>query len=131
ITEHQLAGALGASSARVVMASMLRGRDMHLEDVARLLDETSHVIQFNRELLRAVLEHLSQGVSVVDAELRLVAWNKRYLEPFEYPKGMVTVGRPIEELLRYTVQRGLLRDADVQAPMARRVDRRRTGIPDT
>src|SRR5882672_5096424 len=110
ITEHQLAGALGASSARLVMASILRGRDMHLEDVARLLDETSHVIQFNRELLRAVLEHLSQGVSVVDAELRLVAWNKRYLELFGYPSGMVVIGRPIEELLRYNVQRGLLRD---------------------
>jgi PAS domain S-box-containing protein len=131
VTEHQLAGALGASSARLVMASMLRGRDMHLEDVARLLDETSHVIQFNRELLRAVLEHLSQGVSVVDAELRLVAWNKRYLELFDYPGGMVAVGRPIEELLRYNVQRGLLRDADVEAAMRRRIERMRSGNPYT
>ena len=131
ITEHQLAAALGASSARLVMASMLRGRDMHLEDVARLLDETSHVIQFNRELLRAVLEHLSQGVSVVDAELRLVAWNKRYLELFDYPKGMVVVGRPIEDLLRFNVQRGLLRDADVEGAMRRRLERMRAGTPYT
>jgi PAS domain S-box-containing protein len=130
-TEYQLAGALGASSARLVMASMLRGRDMHLEDVARLLDETSHVIQFNRELLRAVLEHLSQGVSVVDSELRLVAWNKRYLELFDYPKGMVMVGRPIEDLLRFNVQRGLLRDKDAEAAMRRRLERMREGSPYT
>src|SRR5262249_31620602 len=32
VTEHLLTGALGASSARLVMASMLRGRDMQLEE---------------------------------------------------------------------------------------------------
>jgi Na+/proline symporter/signal transduction histidine kinase len=127
VTEHLLAGALGASSARVVMASMLRGRDMQLEEVVRLLDETSHVIQFNRELLRAALEHLSQGVSVVDAELRLVAWNKRYLKLFEYPPGMVTVGRPIEELMRYNASKGLLRSANIEEAMRRRLEHMRAG----
>jgi Na+/proline symporter/signal transduction histidine kinase len=127
VTEHLLAGALGASSARVVMASMLRGRDMQLEDVVRLLDETSHLIQFNRELLRAALEHLSQGVSVVDAELRLVAWNKRYLDLFEYPPGMVAVGRPIEELMRYNASRGLLHSTDLDEAMRRRLEHMRAG----
>jgi signal transduction histidine kinase len=131
LTEHQLTAALGASSARLVMATMLQGRDMHIEDVARLLDETSHEIQFNRELLRAVLEHLSQGVSVVDAELRLVAWNRRYLELFDYPKGLVVVGRPIEDLLRFNVQRGLLRDADLDGALRRRLERMRAGTPYT
>ena len=127
VTEHLLAGALGASSARLVMASMLRGRDMQLEEVVRLLDETSHVIQFNRELLRAALEHLSQGISVVDAELRLVAWNKRYLELFEYPPGMVSVGRPIEEMMRYNASKGLLRGADIDEAMRRRLAHMRAG----
>jgi PAS domain S-box-containing protein len=127
VTEHLLAGALGASSARLVMASMLRGRDMQLEDVVRLLDETSHVIQFNRELLRAALEHLTQGVSVVDAELRLVAWNKRYVELFEYSPGLVAVGRPIEELMRYNAARGLLRAQDLEQALHRRLEHMRAG----
>jgi PAS domain S-box-containing protein len=127
VTEHLLAGALGASSARRVMASMLRGRDMQLEEVVRLLDETSHVIQFNRELLRAALEHLPQGVSVVDAELHLVAWNRRYLELFEYPPGMVAVGRPIEELMRYNASRGLLQSTDIDEAMRRRLSHMRAG----
>ena len=125
--EHQLAGALGASTARLVMASMLRGRDMEIEEVVRLLDETSHVIQFNRELLRAALEHLSQGVSVVDAELKLVAWNNRYVELFEYPPGLITVGRPIEEVLRFNATRGLLHAADIEAALSRRLDHMRAG----
>ena len=126
-TEHLLAGALGAASARLVMASMLRGRDMQLEEVVRLLDETSQVIQFNRELLRAALEHLSQGVSVVDAELRLVAWNQRYLELFQYPPGLAVIGRPIDELMRYNAARGLLGNGNLDEAVRRRLDHMRAG----
>jgi Na+/proline symporter/signal transduction histidine kinase len=127
VVEHGLAGALGASSARLVMASMLRGRNMQLEEVVRLLDETSHEIHFNRELLRAALEHLAQGVSVVDAELRLVAWNRRYVELFDYPPELVVIGRPIEELIRCNARRGLLAAADVEQSIRRRLDFMRAG----
>ena len=127
VVEHGLAGALGASSARLVMASMLRGRNMPLEDVVRLLDETSHEIHFNRELLRAALEHLAQGISVVDSEQRLVAWNRRYIELFHYPPDLVAVGRPIESLMRYNAARGLLASADVEHAIRRRLDFMRAG----
>ncbi|HUS24237.1 MAG TPA: NahK/ErcS family hybrid sensor histidine kinase/response regulator, partial [Candidatus Binatia bacterium] len=126
-TERLLAGALGASSARVMVASMLRGRDMELEDVIRLLDETSHALQFSRELMQAALEHLAQGVSVVDGELRLVAWNRRYVELFGYPKELVTVGRPIEDLVRFNASQGLLGPGDVEALVQRRLVRMRAG----
>jgi Na+/proline symporter/signal transduction histidine kinase len=125
--EHLLAGVLGTSSARLVLGTTLRGRDMQAEDVVRLLDETSHAIQFNRELLRAALENLSQGVSVVDADLCLVAWNQRYQQLFEYPDGMVAVGRPIEDLIRYNAQRGWVVSADVDAAVARRLAHMRAG----
>ncbi|GFF08969.1 hypothetical protein SM139_4013, partial [Stenotrophomonas maltophilia] len=39
------------------------------------------------------LEHLPQGVVVIDRELRLVAWNSRYLELFRFPQDLVRVGR--------------------------------------
>ena len=127
VVEHGLAGALGASSARLVMASMLRGRNMPLEEVVRLLDETSHEIHFNRELLRAALEHLAQGVSVVDSELRLVAWNRRYVQLFDYPAELVVVGRPIEELMRFNARRGLLANDDLEAAIRRRLEFMRAG----
>lgn len=126
-TEHLLAGTLGTSSARVVIASALRGRDMQLEDVIQLLDETSHVIHFNRELLRSTLEHLSQGVSVVDQDLRLVAWNQRYIDLFSYPAGMVDVGVPIEQLVRFNASRGLLGHGDAEAQVHRRLEHMRAG----
>lgn len=79
----------------------------------------------------ASLEHLPQGVSVVDAELRLVAWNRRYVEIFRYPPELMQVGRPIEDLLRYNAQRGLLGGAgpDDEPAVQRRLEHLRAGTP--
>ncbi|MGA4817337.1 PAS domain-containing protein [Pseudomonas aeruginosa] len=44
---------------------------------------------------------------MVDQSLRLVAWNHRYLELFEYPDGLIYVGRPIADIIRYNADRGL------------------------
>ena len=40
------------------------------------------------------MENVAQGISVADSEARLVAWNGRYLEMFDYPPDMISVGRP-------------------------------------
>mgnify|MGYP001182219360 FL=1 len=104
--ERMLAAVLGASSARVVMESALDGRRMQLEEVATIVGETSQVLQFNRELLQVTFESLSQGIMVVDRELRLVAWNRRYAELFDYDEGFLRVGKRIAAIVRYNVERG-------------------------
>jgi len=105
-TERLLAGAIGGASARRVLTTALRGSGLDLGEVVSLLDEASQELRFNRELLAATLENISQGISVVDAEMRLVAWNRRYLEMFEYPEGLVYVGRAVDDLIRYNAERG-------------------------
>ncbi len=64
---------------------------------------------------------------MVDANLRLVAWNQRYEELFDYPHDMVAVGRPIEDLIRYNAQRGWLVTDDVERSVARRLQFMRAG----
>lgn len=76
-----------------------------------------------------VLERLPQGVSVVDAQLRLVAWNTRYAQVFAYPAELLQPGRPIEDLFRYNAQRGLLGPGDVEEAIQRRLDYLRRGGP--
>jgi Na+/proline symporter/CheY-like chemotaxis protein len=130
-TERLLAGVIGASSARAVVKAAIEGRDMQVDDVVRIADEASEVLEFNRALLQGAIENISQGLSVVDQSLRLVAWNQRYLELFDYPDGMIQVGRPIAEIIRYNALRGLCGPGDPDEHVARRVERMRQGIPHT
>ncbi|NQD94270.1 hybrid sensor histidine kinase/response regulator, partial [Pseudomonas sp. CrR25] len=120
-TERLLAGVLGASSTRAVVKAAIEGREMQVEDVVRIVDEASEVLQFNRALLQGAIENITQGISVVDQSLRLVAWNHRYLELFDYPEGLIYVGRPIAEIIRFNAERGMLGDGDVEENVAKRL----------
>ncbi|ARS50135.1 hybrid sensor histidine kinase/response regulator [Ectopseudomonas hydrolytica] len=120
-TERLLAGVLGASSTRAVVKAAIEGREMQVEDVVRIVDEASEVLQFNRALLQGAIENITQGISVVDQNLRLVAWNHRYLELFDYPDGLIYVGRPIAEIIRFNAERGMLGSGDVEENVAKRL----------
>ncbi|MEJ2274738.1 MAG: PAS-domain containing protein [Woeseiaceae bacterium] len=126
-TERLMAGAIGAASARVVISSALRRTGMGIGDVVLLLDETSHAVRFNRQLTEATLENISQGVSVADADLRLIGWNSRYLELMDYPEGMVHVGESIEELMRYNAKLGRFGNGDVEQEVTKRLNHLREG----
>jgi len=126
-TERLLAGAIGAASARVTLTSALRGSGMELGEVVAMLDEASQELRFNRELLSTTIENIPQAVSVVDRDLRLVAWNRRYQELFEYPDGMLYVGRAVADLIRYNAERGELGPGDIDAQVDKRVAYLRQG----
>ncbi len=85
--ERLLAGAIGSASARTVLSTALHHQGLGPEAVMELQDRTSQAVQFNRELLESTLDNMSQGVSVVDQGMRLVGWNRRYVELMEYPEG--------------------------------------------
>jgi PAS domain S-box-containing protein len=121
-TERLLAGAIGGASARRVLTTVLRGTGLDLTEVVSLLDETSQELRFSRELLVASLENISQGISVVDRDMRLVAWNRRYLELLDYPEGMVYVGRPVADLIRWNAARGECGPGEIDAHVAKRID---------
>ena len=119
--ERELAGVIGAPSASAMIKAVIEGKLFEVEDVVTLFDDTSRAIQFSRKILTSTLEHLSQGVSVVDRSLDLVAWNKAYLVMFNFPPGMVRVGRPIAEIIRFDAERGLYGPGDPDAHVQRRL----------
>ncbi|HEY5851037.1 MAG TPA: PAS domain-containing hybrid sensor histidine kinase/response regulator [Lysobacter sp.] len=128
-TERLLASAIGAASARLTLTTALRGSGMELGEVVALLDEANQELQFNRQILSTTLENISQGVSVVDAEMRLVAWNRRYQELFDYPDGMLYVGRPVSDLIRWNAERGEMGPGPTEAQVQRRLSHLRAGAP--
>ena len=120
-TEKVLASVFGEVSAKLVLTSALRGRDMQLEDVATIVNEASEMFDFSRGLLQGAIEHINQGIAVVDKQLRLVAWNQRYLELFTFPAGLIQVGRPIADVIRYNAQQGLCGEGDPERHVIKRV----------
>ncbi|MGO2498307.1 MAG: hybrid sensor histidine kinase/response regulator [Vibrio litoralis] len=130
-TERVLAGVFGASSARLVLTSALQGRNMQLEEVAAIVDEASELYDFSRGLLQGAIEHVSQGIAVVDKQLRLVAWNQRYLELFDFPPGLIQVGRPIADIIRHNAQQGLCGPGDPEIHVRRRVEHLERGTQHT
>lgn len=125
--ERVLAGSIGPSSARVVLTHALKRKGLDVDEVAELLDETSQELRFSRQLLAATMENVTQGISVVDADMNLVAWNRRYLEMFDYPSDLVYVGRPVADLIRWNAQRGEFGLGDPEQQVAKRLAHMRAG----
>jgi len=131
-TERQLAAAVGASSARLLMTSALKGSGMEVDEVVAMLDEAGQELRFNREVLSSTLENIDHAVSVVDRTMRLVAWNRSYQRLFGYPDNMLYVGRPVADLIRYNAERGELgpRDViDIDTEIDKRIAYMRAGSP--
>ncbi len=74
-----------------------------------------------QEILQAGLDLLDQGISVFDRELRLVAWNRPFLELLEFPDALAQVGTPFAEFLRFNVARGEYGPGDPEAQIAERL----------
>ena len=124
-----IARVVGAASARALVASALAGGQMSLADVTRLLDEGTQSLRFSRQLLAATFENVDAGISVVDAEMNLVAWNSRYLDIFGYPPGLVQVGVPVAELIRHNARSGDFGPGEVEFHVAKRLEHMRRGTP--
>lgn len=125
--ERLVAQVVGVSSARRLVASALSGEALGANDVARMLDESGQSLQFSKGLLAATLEHIDPGVSVVDAELNLIAWNQRYLDLFGFPPGMIRVGAPVADAIAFNALRGDCGPGEVDDHVRRRLAHMRRG----
>src|SRR5690606_29302867 len=108
LAEQALSGVVGVASARAILMSLAGGEGLAVEDVVNIFEETTKSLQFSQDMLFASFESISSAISVVNAELKIVAWNKRYEQMFNYPEGMLRVGKPVAELVRYNAERGML-----------------------
>jgi signal transduction histidine kinase/CheY-like chemotaxis protein len=106
-------------------AALQRDTNATVRALATMIEQ----IELHRNLLYATLEHLPQGISVVDRELKMIAWNRRYQEIFNYPPGMLERGRPIEALMQHNAARGLMGREDAEEEIQRRLGHLRNGAP--
>lgn len=124
--ERELAALLGSASARLLLDTARRKTGAELDTVAMIVDQASKDLNFNQRVLQGALENMSQGISVVDADLRLVAWNARYQELFGFPDGLLEVGMPVEAVSRWALER-MQAGGDRERALQRRLAHMRAG----
>ncbi len=121
-TENTLASVMGASSARLVLSSTLDGRTIELDELAMLVENVSNEQQqFSYSVLHSAIENAGEGISIIDNNLKLIAWNQQYIDLFHYPSELIYVGSPIESLIRFNVQQGLCGDGNENEQVEKRL----------
>ncbi|HME25654.1 MAG TPA: PAS-domain containing protein [Acetobacteraceae bacterium] len=77
--------------------------------------------------LEATLAGMSDGMAMVDGDLRLVEWNSRFPELASVPGGMLRVGLPMEDIFRAQAEAGVFGNVDIEAEVTQRVAALRAG----
>lgn len=73
------------------------------------------------DLLAAGIEALDSGITVFDADLRLVAVNQRFFQLIGIPPEVARVGATIDALFRYNAEHGEYGPGDIEEQVAQRV----------
>lgn len=127
MAERTISGVIGSSSARMLIHSWSGGDTIALPEVVAMFGETNKRLSFSGELLQIAIENIDQGIALVDAEMRLVAWNMRYQELFDLPGELVSVGTPIARLIQFNMARTTLAQDEIKAQVERRLAHMRAG----
>lgn len=129
--EREMAAIIGAMSAHRSMQLLARQQPLQLQDFVSLVGGSSRQLQFSQTLLQTTLENIPQGISVVDADLRLMAWNQRYQTLFRYPRRLLYVGCRIDTIYHFNITRGFLEPGDdtPEAAVQKRLQHLRSGQP--
>lgn len=119
--QQQLAGAIGASSARFVMALVMERKKNRAHSTLKLLDEASELIHLNRELLQSAIDNINQGICVLDENLKLTSWNKAFLSILNIPPDILEQSSSFELILEYCAQRGDFGEGEIPNLVAERI----------
>ena len=81
------------------------------------------------QVMESILDNISQGVTLFDADLRLVACNQRVLELAQFPKEFGREGTPFEAFIRFNAERGEYGPGDPESHIRRRIDQAESFLP--
>ena len=85
--------------------------------------------QRRHESLQAALDLIDQGFTLIDDDLRMVAWNQTFLRLLDFPESMGYAGAPFEDFMRYNAERGEYGTGDAQTYIDERVHAARAFAP--
>jgi Na+/proline symporter/signal transduction histidine kinase/ActR/RegA family two-component response regulator len=117
-SEQLLGSAIGSASSRLVLSLLFQKHDRTTAATARLLDEASEALQYNRDLLQTALGQMDQGITVFDSANRLTVWNTRFRHLLDLPEAVGQVGFPLSEIIAILRERGDIQEEDTRRVLA-------------
>ncbi len=72
-------------------------------------------------MLEATMEHMDQGISMFDGDLKLTAFNHRFIDLLAFPSDLVHRGTSLAELFRYNAERSEYGPGDPDEQVAERI----------
>ncbi|MCW7538010.1 PAS-domain containing protein [Aquabacterium sp. A7-Y] len=98
-----------------------RGIAREITDAVR----TQLALRESSVLLESMFDTMAEGVSVFDAELRLVAVNRRFRELLNFPDALHVAGTPFEAFIRHNAERGDYGPGNVEEQVRSRLEQAR------
>ena len=80
-------------------------------------------------ILEATLENMEQGISMVDPDLNVVMFNKKFLEFFQFPEDQFKRGFPMEQAFRLNAERGEYGVGDIEQQIQERLELSQKFLP--
>jgi PAS domain S-box-containing protein len=87
-----------------------------------VLRERERELAEKTAILLTTLDNIDQGISMVDRDLRTIAFNRRFLELLDLPEEQFRRGFHMEEALRFNARRGEYGPGDVEEQVRARLD---------
>ncbi|HQR55102.1 MAG TPA: PAS-domain containing protein, partial [Burkholderiaceae bacterium] len=73
------------------------------------------------ESLQAALDLIDQGFTLIDNDLRLLAWNESFLRLLDFPAALAAIGAPFEGFIRFNAERGEYGPGDADGQVTERM----------
>ena len=109
------------------------GREQGLIGVISDITERKRVEQTLRRhdaMLASIVENFPGGISMIDADLLMVARNKQFMQLLDFPDSLFEKPvLPLEEVFRFNARRGEYGPGDVEQQVAERIARARKFEP--
>lgn len=94
----------GAVPGRLHVSSFVEITERKRLERARV--DSENRLRATASMLDLTFENMAQGALVLDADMRVMAFNRRYLELFELPPNVVFVGQTLANIMRARYERG-------------------------
>jgi diguanylate cyclase (GGDEF)-like protein/PAS domain S-box-containing protein len=98
-----------------------------VEDIS--ISKATNELAAKTELLETTFENMADGISLVDADLKVQAYNRRFLDVQRFPPDRFHPGDPFEDFVRFNVERGEYGPGDTDSLVENYVERARLCDP--